>query len=128
MDRDVPDDVDMSSTFSGTDEKLSPSYVSDRGSEESYDHAESGKDETDNDLSLREQLLALRDQIDQEFPDVPLDNRLLNDKIIDALIRHKPLDREEFAETLPQALRLQIDSRQATRYLAKVFELIKEYV
>lgn len=128
VDKDVPDDVDMSSTFSGTDEKLSPSYVSDCGSEESYDHAESGKDETDNDLSLREQLLALRDQIDQEFPDVPLDNRLLNDKIIDALIRHKPLDREEFAETLPQALRLQIDSRQATRHLAKVFELIKEYV
>lgn len=127
----VKDDLDFeakSSTFCARDEKLSPSHVSNFATEEEYDHVESGKVEIDNDLSLREQLMALRNQIDQEFPDVPTDNRLLNDKIIDALIRHKPRDRNEFAETLPQALRLQIDIKQANEHLGRVFELINEFV
>ena len=128
VDKDEAGGLDKSSNFCAPEDELSRLHLSNCDSEENNDQVESGGDEFDSDRTLKEQLLDLRDQINQEYPDVPNQNRLLNDKIIDALLRHKPLDREEFAECLPQALRVQIDIRQANDYLGKVFELIREYV
>lgn len=83
--------------------------------------------ESEEDRTLRAQLLKLRDEIRREFPDVPEERALLRDKLLNMFVRCKPTNSEKFGNLIPDKVRLTIDPNQAKNYLSKVYEIIEDY-
>ena len=75
--------------------------------------------------SLREELLGYRQtNIDPNFSDQT--KGILRDEILDRLIKHMPITREEFYKTVPMELRQHTDSKQL-QYLDDILEIIDAY-
>jgi very-short-patch-repair endonuclease len=77
--------------------------------------------------SLREQLVALRDDIRTSFPDSPPETCLLRDSILEAFVSKRPRTRQDWFRVVPEAQRSGTDARQVGRYLDRVFSIIGEY-
>lgn len=58
---------------------------------------------------LREALFRLRQTIESEFPEAPIESNLLRDELVAFFTEHLPTSRQEFAEAVPVYMRQQID-------------------
>lgn len=74
---------------------------------------------------LESRLLDLRVRLDEDFPDVKPENALLRDELISAFLAHRPVTVEEFHQSIPLAMRQQIDLKQASAYLSTVLMMME---
>lgn len=85
------------------------------------------QDYNDTSVPLRVRLERFaREVIDVACPEVPPGQRLLRPAMIEALVEHQPVTREEFAARIPRYLREATDSKAGKLYLNKVLALINE--
>ena len=109
-----------------TEIKLVESKESGAGEEAEYQEEES--------LSLltveegRVELAALREKIQQEMPTREGYWNFLCDVAIEALLKKKPISRQELLIKIPLKLRDQLDSHQFNRYHEQVIEILKRVV
>lgn len=81
-------------------------------------------DRDGNELKFR--LHELRRTIESEFPEVPAGKRLLRNDVLELLLMHKPVSRDEFSRYIPREIRNEIDINEAHRYLETVFSVIDD--
>lgn len=65
--------------------------------------------------------------ITKKFPNTDDETRLLRPDIFHRLLKYEPRDRDEFAELIPQYLRVNTDNKEANMFLDAVLEIIAEY-
>jgi very-short-patch-repair endonuclease len=79
--------------------------------------------------TLSERLLKFQDQvIAKQFPNTDDSQRLLRPDILERLVEYEPINKEEFAEFIPQYLRTSTDIEEAKTYLDDVLEIVSEFV
>lgn len=72
----------------------------------------------------RKKLTQLRDaEIAPKVPGFRASNCILRDEMIDALLRHRPVDRSEWLDRIPIELRLDTDGRQLS-HLDQILEIV----
>ena len=76
--------------------------------------------------NLKSRLLDLRSTLQEEFPDVPAEKSLLNDDVINVLLRRRPTSLERFHQVLPLELRQKIDTKQSSAYLSTVLLMLED--
>jgi very-short-patch-repair endonuclease len=76
--------------------------------------------------SLRERLVALRDDIRASFPDSPHEACLLRDSILEAFVSKRPRTRQDWFRVVPEVQRSRTDPRQVGRYLDTVLSIVEE--
>ena len=76
--------------------------------------------------ALRQALVELRDETRVEFPDTPAENGLLRDELMEELMLRRPQSREDWFRLIPQRLRTETDSKQVSRYLPRVLQVIAD--
>jgi very-short-patch-repair endonuclease len=77
--------------------------------------------------SLRQRLVTLRDmELAPAFPDSPAENGLLRNEPLEEFIEKRPKSRDDWFRTIPQQFRTTVDSKQVSRYLDRVLEIIAE--
>lgn len=77
-------------------------------------------------LDLRERLLRFdQDVIRPALPDTPEDRRLLRSPMVAALLKHRPVSKSEFQESIPTYLRQQIAAAEG-HWLADVLQIVAE--
>ena len=74
--------------------------------------------------TLRRALLALREEIQKEFPDSPSEKGLLRDGLMDELMFKRPTSKNDWLRLISHRLRAQTDSKQVGRFLPRVLEAI----
>ncbi len=74
----------------------------------------------------RRALIELREnEIVPAFPDVPRAEGFLRKEMLDALLRYRPLNREEFLERIPEKLREKTHSGQFRQFADRVFQILE---
>ena len=77
---------------------------------------------------LKSEICKLRDEIASKGMAVGLDKLpLLNDDMIELLLRHRPTDTAEFCAKIPGSLRQCTDSTQAHNYLHRVINIFRKF-
>lgn len=77
--------------------------------------------------ALRQRLIALREEeIVPAFPDSPAEKNLLTPDLLEEFIAKRPKTKDEWFKRIPQPLRAGVDSKQVSKYLAQVLEIIAE--
>ena len=75
--------------------------------------------------ALRQRLTALRDEeIAPAFPDSPAEKSLLTPDLLEEFIAKRPKTKDEWFRRIPQPLRAGADSKQVSKYLARVLEIL----
>jgi very-short-patch-repair endonuclease len=78
-------------------------------------------------LSLNDLLHTFDEEVIRvEQPDVEPARRLLSNAMVEALVHHQPMAKQEFTELVPQYLRSKVDPRQG-KFLDQVLEIIENY-
>jgi len=72
----------------------------------------------------REALIALRERIEREYPNIDPARGLLRQNMLDELIRKRPTDADEWRARIPLDLRQATDGEQFKRYGEEVFEIL----
>jgi len=75
--------------------------------------------------NLERRLADLRLSILEEFPEVPEERCLLNDRIIATLINQRPTTLEEFQKCIPLETRQAIEPAQSRRYLRQILLMLE---
>jgi very-short-patch-repair endonuclease len=79
------------------------------------------------DESLEDALYRFQEEVIQaEFRDTPPGKQLLREEMVEALIRIKPRNHDDFLDRIPIALRMGTEARQG-KYLSRVFEVIQAF-
>lgn len=65
--------------------------------------------------------------IQREFPDTPMESRLLRPDMLDRLIKDKPVNREDFSIFIPKYLRENTCPKEAVQFLDDVLEIIADF-
>jgi len=77
---------------------------------------------------LRNQICKLKDEISSKGVAIGLGKLpLLNDEMIELLLRHRPTDTAEFCAKIPGSLRQCTDSAQAHKYLHQVINIFRKF-
>jgi very-short-patch-repair endonuclease len=77
--------------------------------------------------SLRQRLAALRDtELTLAFPDSPAESGLLRNDLLEEFVEKRPKTRDDWFRKIPQEFRATVDSKQVSRYLDRVLEIIAE--
>jgi len=77
--------------------------------------------------ALRQRLIALREEeIVPAFPDSPSEKGLLTPELLEEFIAKRPKTKDEWFRRIPQPLRAGVDSKQVSKYLARVLELLSQ--
>ncbi len=71
----------------------------------------------------RAELVRLRDQMRRDHPVSRDSADLLRDELLEAFLRHRPRDRQEWLKKIPLDLRLDTDGNQLRAYLESVLEI-----
>ncbi|MCG8314047.1 MAG: AAA domain-containing protein, partial [Pseudomonadales bacterium] len=78
--------------------------------------------------SLDERLLNFAvNVIQREFPDTPMESRLLRPDMLDRLIKDKPVNRDDFSIFVPRYLRENTCPKEAGQFLDYVLEIIADF-
>jgi very-short-patch-repair endonuclease len=81
------------------------------------------------DESLSKRLVRFQDQVIAiKFPNTEDVKRLLRPDILERLVEYEPINKEEFAELIPQYLRTSTDKEEAATYLDDILEIVSEFV
>jgi very-short-patch-repair endonuclease len=74
---------------------------------------------------LRQRLIIFRDEeIRRAFPDSVQEKDLLNQDLLEELIRKRPRTKDDWFRKIPERMRSGVDSKQVGRYLDRVLEII----
>ena len=77
--------------------------------------------------ALRRRLVALREEeIAPAFRDSPAEKSLLTPDLLEEFIAKRPKSKDDWFRRIPQPLRASVDSKQVSKYLARVLEIIAE--
>ena len=77
---------------------------------------------------VEEKLLALKEEIDLHYPDVPYARKLLRPEIMKILVEESPTTIEEYHDAVPHYLIVESDPEQAREYTSKIIETIRACV
>lgn len=77
---------------------------------------------------VEEKLLALKEEIDLHYPDVPYARKLLRPEIMKILVEESPTTIEEYHDAVPHYLIVGSDPEQAREYTSKIIETIRACV
>ena len=76
---------------------------------------------------LRQRLVALREEeITRAFPDSPVEKNLLRQDLLEEFVAQRPKTKDEWFKTITPSLRAGVDSKQVSKYLGRVLEIITE--
>jgi very-short-patch-repair endonuclease len=73
---------------------------------------------------MRAALIALREKIDSEYPDVDPLRNVLRQSMLEELLRKRPTDADEWRAKIPLDLRQGTDGEQFKRYSEDIFEIL----
>lgn len=75
--------------------------------------------------TARSLLIALRERIAEQHPDIPAHANILRKSMMTQLLRHRPVDREEFNRKIPQSLRTDTLPPQLSLYGDEIFAILE---
>lgn len=65
--------------------------------------------------------------VQKEFPDTPIERRLLRPEMLDRFTKDLPINREDFAILVPRYLRENTCSEEASKFLDDILEIIADF-